>query len=297
MLFIPYKLDTIYNKFPFITYSLILICFLCQLLTPMENEVTTWAEKIENYCNEPDNIYLEMKKDQSFKSIIRGVEKNIKEEERSCTASLFNLFLQPHLVFSEKMYDLFDDDKREELMFIVEEFNEEVGPSYINKNTFNPSKFSFLKSIRSAFYHSGWSHLLGNLFFLWLFGRSLEVFLGSKNYLFAIFVGALSSDILYFLSHSMDFVVPHPTLGFSGVVFGLLGLFTACMPRVKVVTFVWRFPDFKIPGFIFTLFWFFEEVFNLFFQKGSSEVNILAHVGGFIGCYLLGRLFYERYEC
>lgn len=138
----------------------------------------------------------------------------------------------------------------------------------------------------SMFLHGGWMHLIGNMWFLWIFGDNVEDALGSLR--FALF---------YFLAGTVGalaqvFAMPQstiPMIGASGAVAGALGAYAILFPRAKVRTFVgipflWHFRD--IQAWIFLGIWFGMQ----FLIPSGSGVAWMAHVGGFIAGAGLARL-------
>ena len=129
----------------------------------------------------------------------------------------------------------------------------------------------------SMFLHGGWMHLIGNMWFLWIFGDNVEERLGAVRfvifYLVVGIVGALAQ--CYSMPSSTA-----PMIGASGAVAGALGGYVMLFPRAKVVTFVgipflWHIRD--VPAWIFLGIWFLGQ----FFIPGSG-VAWMAHVGGFL---------------
>jgi membrane associated rhomboid family serine protease len=128
----------------------------------------------------------------------------------------------------------------------------------------------------AMFLHGGWMHLIGNMWFLWLFGDNVEEALGPVRFLLFYFVvgtvGALSQ--CWSLPSSTA-----PMIGASGAVAGVLGGYVMLYPRSRVETFVaipffWNFVD--LPAWIFLGIWFVMQFFT------GSGVAWMAHVGGFL---------------
>jgi membrane associated rhomboid family serine protease len=130
----------------------------------------------------------------------------------------------------------------------------------------------------SLFLHGGWLHLIGNMWFLWLFGDNVEESLGSIRYLIFYFlvgtVGALAQ--CYAMPESMA-----PMIGASGAIAGVLGGYLMLYPRAKVETLVlipFLWPVIDLPAWIFLGIWFFSQ----FLLPNGSGVAWMAHVGGFL---------------
>ncbi len=128
------------------------------------------------------------------------------------------------------------------------------------------------------FLHGGWLHLIGNMWFLWIFGDNIEERLGTIRYvLFYLLsgtIGALAQS--YSLPASTT-----PMIGASGAVAGILGGYLMLYPRAKVVTlipipFLW--PVFDLPAWSFLGLWFLGQ----FLLGSGSGVAWMAHVGGFL---------------
>ena len=140
--------------------------------------------------------------------------------------------------------------------------------------------------LTSMFLHGGWLHLIGNMWFLWIFGDNVEESLGRARYLLFYFlvgtVGALAQC----------FTMPQsaaPMIGASGAVAGALGGYVLLYPRAKIVTLVlWFFVD--VPAWIFLGLWFVSQ----FYVGEGSGVAWMAHVGGFLAGIGLVRLLAPR---
>jgi membrane associated rhomboid family serine protease len=130
----------------------------------------------------------------------------------------------------------------------------------------------------SMFLHGGWLHLIGNMWFLWLFGDNVEEALGSVRYLFFYFlvgtVGALAQ--CYAMPSSTA-----PMIGASGAVAGALGGYVMLYPRARIDTLVmipFLWPRIDLPAWVFLGLWFFGQ----FLMPSGSGVAWMAHVGGFL---------------
>jgi membrane associated rhomboid family serine protease len=130
----------------------------------------------------------------------------------------------------------------------------------------------------SMFLHGGWLHLIGNMWFLWLFGDNVEEALGSVRYLIFYFlvgtVGALAQS--YAMPSSTA-----PMIGASGAVAGALGGYVMLYPRARIdtlITIPFLWPRIDLPAWVFLGLWFFGQ----FLLPSNSGVAWMAHVGGFL---------------
>jgi membrane associated rhomboid family serine protease len=135
----------------------------------------------------------------------------------------------------------------------------------------------------SMFLHGGLWHLLGNMWFLWIFGDNIEDRMGSPKfvvfYLVTGVVGAISQCLLMPSS-------PIPMVGASGAVAGVLGGYVLLFPRARIISllFIFRVP---VPAWVFLGGWFAAQLFLV----NHSGIAWMAHVGGFLAGLGLVRLF------
>ncbi len=132
-------------------------------------------------------------------------------------------------------------------------------------------------TISYAFLHGGIAHLLGNLYFLWIFGDNVEDLLGRGKFT-ALYLGtAIIAALAHWAGnlHSSEAMV-----GASGAIAGLMGAYFVLFPRVKVWV-VFLFIPFKLRAIWYLLVWVGMQF--LLMLDPSSNVAWLAHLGGFVG--------------
>jgi membrane associated rhomboid family serine protease len=142
----------------------------------------------------------------------------------------------------------------------------------------------------SMFLHGGWMHLIGNMWFLWLFGDNVEDALGSLRYLIFYFVvgtvGALAQ--IFAMPDSTA-----PMIGASGAVAGALGAYVMLYPHARIVSLIpipLLWPVIDVRAWVFLGLWFLGQ----FLLPTGSGVAWMAHVGGFIAGAGLVRLLAPR---
>ncbi len=154
----------------------------------------------------------------------------------------------------------------------------------------------FLPFLTSMFLHGSWLHVIGNMWFLWIFGDNIEDHLGHIQYLaFYLFCGAAAAVTQVLLTPN----VRVPTIGASGAIAGVLGAYFILYPRTRVLT--WFFVPFYLPAWVFLGFWFAIQFLNgaTTSRAGYSQaggIAFWAHVGGFIAGMLLVKLLPERQQ-
>lgn len=149
--------------------------------------------------------------------------------------------------------------------------------------------------ITSMFLHGGWMHLIGNMWYLWLFGDNIEDAMGHGRYiLFYIVCGVVAV-----LAHAI--VNPDsriPLIGASGAISGVLGGYLLLYPRAKVLVLIplgFFITTVRLPAVIILGFWFVLQIFNsVIGGSGGGGVAWLAHIGGFIIGIILISLFKRK---
>jgi len=148
----------------------------------------------------------------------------------------------------------------------------------------------WLTVLSSMFLHGGAAHVLGNCWFLWVFGNNIEDRLGSFRFLLFYLmcgVGAAALQVVVYPEASM------PMLGASGAISGVLGAYLILFPFAWVYTLVpWFVPIVPLPAFFFLIVWFGIQALNgvgslMSGQVAHGGVAWWAHAGGFIAGIVL----------
>src|SRR6186997_1666639 len=98
-----------------------------------------------------------------------------------------------------------------------------------------------LTSITSMFMHGSWSHLLGNMLFLWIFGNNVEDALGRIRFLLFYIGGGLVATVaqtFVTVAYASEADAAIPNLGASGAISAVLGAYLLLLPRAKVLTLI-----------------------------------------------------------
>ena len=146
--------------------------------------------------------------------------------------------------------------------------------------------------LTSMFLHGGVVHILGNMFFLWVFGDNIEDRLGHVGFLIFYLVGGALATLVHGI-FSLGSAVP--MIGASGAVSAVLGAYLVLFPRQRIFTFVPPFFLFWLPAWLYLGYWAliqFVQAGGLVVRPGAvSDVAFWAHVGGF----LFGALTVRRF--
>lgn len=139
------------------------------------------------------------------------------------------------------------------------------------------------------FLHAGWLHLLGNLWFLWIFGRRVEEAIGGVAFLGFYLVSGMLAGLChaYFASRSLA-----PLVGASGAISGVLGAYLVLFPRARIMTLVPIVIFIRViavPAWIFLLIWIGLQVLSQAFTPARQVTGVayFAHIGGFLSGLLL----------
>ena len=147
--------------------------------------------------------------------------------------------------------------------------------------------------ITSSFAHGSWGHILFNLIFFFAFAATVEVLIGPLWFLTFVvvdswFIGLMGSIFAAAAgSH-------YWTLGLSGIVMGMMGLFAFLLPRGKIKCyyfFIIIFGSIAIPGWMLAAWYIGGDIITLLTQDDYGMVNVMAHVMGGLGGYLFGVIF------
>jgi membrane associated rhomboid family serine protease len=158
-----------------------------------------------------------------------------------------------------------------------------------------PDRLAPLTFVSSMFLHGGWLHLIGNMWFLWVFGSHIEDAMGAPKFLLFYLLSGVASAAVQF---AVMLGNPIPTIGASGAIAGVMGAFLILYPRVRVVTLIFILifiTTIDIPAAFMLLYWFLIQLISglgsLSSVSHTQNIAFFAHVGGFLAGILLVRLF------
>lgn len=156
---------------------------------------------------------------------------------------------------------------------------------------------AFLPTLTSMFLHGSWMHVIGNMWFLWIFGDNIEDHLGHFKYLLFYLLCGLGAAFAQVILNPHSIV---PTVGASGAIAGVLGGYFLLYPRAKVL--IW-FPIlflFYLPAWVTLGYWFAMQFVSgaatslASYSDTRGGVAFWAHVGGFVAGIILIKLIPER---
>jgi membrane associated rhomboid family serine protease len=152
-----------------------------------------------------------------------------------------------------------------------------------------------LSLFTSMFLHGGWLHLIGNMWYLWIFGDNIEDALGRARFVFFYLLTGLIAALCHALISINSEI---PTIGASGAISGVLGAYLILYPKARVLVLIplgFFTRLMYIPAMFVLGFWFLLQIFYGGMTAGSGGgVAWWAHIGGFVAGMLLVGVFKKR---
>jgi len=184
------------------------------------------------------------------------------------------------------------------LIFILTFFSADFDTEIIWEYGAIPNQISEGKSlltlITSMFLHGGIMHLIGNMWFLWVFGDNIEHRLGKIKYVLFYFLTGIIASLTHVYTVSAD-LMHIPTIGASGAISGIIGGYAILFPKNRIRAFMWFLVFgpifFYLPAFLYIGIWFFYQII---YVGTITPIAYMAHIGGFVSGIILIKLFKKR---
>ncbi|MBM4352154.1 MAG: rhomboid family intramembrane serine protease, partial [Deltaproteobacteria bacterium] len=146
--------------------------------------------------------------------------------------------------------------------------------------------------IASMFLHGGFMHILGNMWFLYIFGDNIEDRLGHIRYFIFYLLCGIAAGVIHLYTNWDSNL---PTIGASGAISGIMGAYLLLYPRSKILTLIpiFFFIQFvEIPAFIFLGYWLLIQLFSASLTpKNVGGIAFWAHIGGFVAGLVFIKIF------
>lgn len=137
--------------------------------------------------------------------------------------------------------------------------------------------------LSSMFMHGSWMHLLGNMWFLHVFGNNVEDVMGRGRFFVFYLISGLAAAAAQIATGPSS---PIPMVGASGAIGGVMGAYVMLYPRARIHTFVFLF-FLEVPAFVMLGYWFLLQLAGNAAATGTGGVAFAAHIGGFVAGLLL----------
>jgi membrane associated rhomboid family serine protease len=183
------------------------------------------------------------------------------------------------------------------IVFVMELMN---GDAFVMRWSVIPAHITsghdWVTILTAMFMHGSWSHIIGNMVFLWAFGPEVEDAMGPGRYMVFYLLGGLVAMLTQVVA------APHstvPNLGASGAIAAVMGAFLVTYPRDQIKSILVIFIFVKVtfvPAILLIGVWFLSQVIQAgqVAQVQGGGVAYLAHIGGFIFGAVTARLFEHR---
>jgi membrane associated rhomboid family serine protease len=151
----------------------------------------------------------------------------------------------------------------------------------------------YITLLTSLFLHGSFWHLLGNMWFLWIFGNNIEDIVGRFRFVVFYLLGGIAASLFQIILTADSTV---PIIGASGSVSAVLGAYVLRFPRARVKTLLFIFifvTVINVPAVAFIGIWFFLQLLNSLGAR-FSNVAWFAHIGGFLFGLITIKLFEKR---
>lgn len=298
MLFFPFRADVQLPRLPFLTLLITILCL--AIYWQQDKSDQEFSDYTTNFCSEQEG--------RLYKIVIKKIAKSKNYRKEDVCEAVFAAIHQSSnsdetignltkdtTKFSHKSTKKTHAYIRKLLGERYSEFKNNSPENLTDQMVFDPEQFHILKMISSAFAHADWMHVIGNLFFFFAFAATVELLVGHFYFALITIALAIGTNTTYLLAvqSTTDSV---PTLGLSGVVMGMIGLFIYFIPKAKIRCFFWFIffvRKFGIPAWLLATWYFGWDVYDLYRYGSSTGTNLVAHVSGFVQGYLIGYLLFK----
>ena len=295
-MFLPYRADLEFTRIPVVTLLVCLVCIV--VFVEQQRSYGDITREADRFCSQdhPRRFWSTMKK-------LAG-----EQSDTACPKimSAIHASGHPHEVINRlaehtRPWDLMSAAESraytaQQLEYAYGDFKSTVRPNLTERLAYDPTSYNVWHMVTAAFAHASWIHLIGNLIFFFAFGATVELVIGSLAFAAMIFALAIGTHFFYSLSQGMA-ASPVPTIGLSGVVMGIIGLFAYLAPTARIRCVLWLvvfWRVLRVPAWMLALWYVGWDVYNLTHNAGSSHTNFVAHVSGAALGYLSGVVLFRK---
>lgn len=273
-----------------------LVCALC--IGVFVHQLNTWDEyerAFTSFCSEPKGRLTEM-------LMARIAEA---DSDSACFDVLLDIdtsqnpteTIQKMATSIKPLVGLSPEDSR---LYVLDKLTEQFRLYQIRVPTYPDNEFAYytgswnpIAMVTSSFTHGSWTHIIFNLIFFYAFATTIEVLIGSFSFIAVIVAISIFSGV--FSSMAAGLIGQHyATLGLSGVVMGMIGLYAYILPSGQIRCYYWFiviFGSVAVPAWALAVWYIGLDVYNLFANADNGVVDVMAHVTGGAAGYLYGVTF------
>ena len=292
-MFIPVKADFKLPHWPVLTVLVCLVCF--GVFMKQESDWRQFENAVERYCMKPQSRLTEiiMTRVDEFRNAqfcgevmyYVSTSDNEAKEIKDIVSGL-----KPLSGFSP------EDSREYVTQMLTDELRyfRSIVPDDPDHNfAYYTASWNVWHMISSSFAHGGWGHIVFNLIFFLAFAATVEALIGPVAFVAFILVNSLIIGVVdSVVSELID--GHHWTLGLSGIVMGMMGLFAYLLPRGKIRCYYWViviFGSVAVPGWMLAGWYIGSDIYQLFSSDDHGAVNVLAHVSGGVSGFFYGFFF------
>jgi len=180
-------------------------------------------------------------------------------------------------------------------MLCIMVFFAQIGSNITESLLYYPDTWNPIKMVTSSLAHADLAHLFWNLLFYLAFAPALEILIGNAlRYVWIMLFIAFVVGVCDSISVVIGVTEPLPSLGFSGIVTGMIGLSAYLMPNARIRVFWWYFfagRTFHIRAWILAVYYIGGDTWVMVTAEGYGNIGVVAHVAGGFAGYFAGRLF------
>lgn len=295
-MFVPIKADFPLPGFPILT---IVVCLICAgVFYKQINDDVKFNSSIERYCDLDRSRLEEMVFDriaelQDYGHCAEMMYRIASAEDGQLIVEKIVSELRPLVGFNRENSREY---VRQMLQDELRKYQSIVPPDPIEGLGYYTGSWNPWYMLTSAFAHADWLHITFNLFFFVAFAATVETLMGPVAFTGSIVTISVFTGIFSSVS-ALATGIDYWTLGLSGVVMGMMGLFTYLLPRGNIRCYYWFiviFGSIAIPAWALTLWYVGGDIYRLFANESNGVVNVMAHVTGGISGYLFGVLFLRK---
>ena len=292
-MFVPVKADFKLPAWPVLT---VLVCVVCVgVFLKQESDWRQFSLSVERYCAKPQSHLTQMimtRVDSMYQAEFCGEVLYHLSQSDDPDSEIANI-----AITLKPLSGLSPPDSREyvaqmltdELRYFRSIVKDDPGNNY----AYHTASWNAWRMILSSFAHGGWGHLIFNLIFFLAFAATVEALIGPVAFVLFIVVNSLVIGVTDSVVSSLA-ANHHWTLGLSGIVMGMMGLFAYLLPRGKIRCYYWLVifvGSIAIPGWMLAVWYIGGDVFRLVSSDDHGAINVLAHVAGGVSGFLYGFLF------
>lgn len=294
-MFLPVKADFQLPRFPFLT---VLVCVICTgVFLKQQSDWHDFGMAMERFCGASrthiETIIFDRIAAAQGTDDCASIMYNIANDPARDAAEVIRQLaseMRPLTGFSaadssDYVAQMLEEEVRRYNSLVPED--PDAGLAYYT-GSWNPWTM-----ITSSFAHGDWGHIAFNLVFFFAFAAAVEVLIGSLWFTAFVLVESWFIGITGSLAAAAA-GAHYWTLGLSGVVMGMMGLFTYLLPKGKIKCyyfFIIIFGSIAIPAWILAVWYIGGDVVRLLTNDDHGVVNVMAHVMGGLGGYLFGLAF------